>query len=226
MLISMKAAAFEIVQGHDIYSAYRNGIAEDVAISSGKYVEVITVDMRKVGPLKLESRRIDFNAMLPNAIYLSDFGERPEFTATLNLSSVGGEAKVLSDGSWLARYREEIFRQHFEIEVITVRTEADLRQHVQSVKPVILNVFSLVNDFGRVLSYKGIEAKALSYNKNAIGICSRQSKARFSIGPSEADWANALLRGEIHFSSCASAAAFEDRQYQENAGGFDVIKLD
>lgn len=218
--------AHEIVQGRDFQSAYRNGIAVELAYRSVAPIRLMTVDESIAGPLEYDRIQMRIRGEFPNAFRMDEIKHWPGFTVTLNLNGVDDDIIVLSDGSTLSRLREEFLKAERNVEVRTIASESDLRRAVINAdRQIVINAFTIIGDFGNVLQYSQIERKVLSYKPEAIGLCVKSSSAMFSLGPSEKDWASAILsEGELTFRSCVRLSAVESLHYEEHAGGYDEVK--
>lgn len=186
----------------------------------------MTVDESRAGTLEYDRIQMRIRSEFPGAYRMDEIRYWPGFTVTLNLNGVDDDIIVLSDDSTLSRLREEFLREERNIEVRTIATESDLRRAMMSAdRQVVINAFSIVGDFGNVLQYNQIERKVLSYKPEAVGLCVKSSSAMFSLGPSEKDWASAILsEGKLTFSACVRLSAVDSPRYEEHAGGYDEVK--
>ncbi len=186
----------------------------------------MTVDESRAGPLEYDRIQMRIRSEFPNAFRMDEIKHWPGFTVTLNLNGVDDDIIVLSDDSTLSRLREEFLRAERNIEVRTIATETDLRRAMMNAdRQVVINAFSIIGDFGNVLQYNQIERKVLSYKPEAVGLCVKSSSAMFSLGPSEKDWASAILsEGKLTFSACVRLSAVDGPRYEEHAGGYDEVK--
>lgn len=186
----------------------------------------MTVDESRAGPLEYDRIQKRIRGEFPNAFRMDEIQYWPGFTVTLNLNGVDGDIIVLSDGSALSRLREEFLKAERNVEVRTIATESELRRAlINADRQVVINAFSIIGDFGNVLQYRQIERKVLNYKPEAVGLCVKSSSALFSLGPSEKDWALAILSGgKLAFSACVRLSAVDSPRYEEHAGGYDDVK--
>ena len=136
---------------------------------------------------------------------------------------------VISDGSRLAAWRQEVISKYSEIEVFEVATIQGLRQALHDINDfepstVLINAFSIVGDYGHILNYGTIELHVIGYRTKheIVGVCRKGFQTPYAFGPSEQDVVNAL-QGNTSLSSCVKLTAVGTDTYAKTRGRYDEV---
>lgn len=142
-----------------------------------------------------------------------------------------GPVYVISGSSKLEQKRgDEIERQAKVNATFPVKTEYDLRKALIEIRNlptgyVIINVFSVIDNWGEKLSFKFIEDVVIESRMKhiEIGVCYPGFKTALAIGPTVDD-VDKVLKGESSTSLCASLERLHrlDRMevYSQQSGNF------
>lgn len=136
---------------------------------------------------------------------------------------------VISDGSRLATWRQEVISKYSEIEVFEVATIQGLRQALHDINDfepstVLINAFSIVGDYGHILNYGTIELHVMGYRTKheIVGVCRKGFQTPYAFGPSEQDVVNAM-QGNTSLSSCVKLTAVGTDTYAKTRGRYDEV---
>lgn len=163
-------------------------------------------------------------------------------TAAAAYNSKWDPVYVVSDNSALAALRLVELRKQLKdvkIETYNVTTVLEYRQALQKLQgepkgTLVLNAFTLVDEWNENVGYDEIEKLLVTANKRHldVGICRTGFRTTLALGPTPAEAASIALSSysqpfKSHISSCANLTRVKSRWlkvYRTSMGKFDTVE--
>lgn len=203
-----------VVQSRAITDLYGSAFIEHLGIKDAILLErqARQPDVAQVVKSYVHTEKFDKVILLGQFYSIDETKHIPVFTQfVLPASIVRGPIYVLQGASKLEEERKNVIEKQAKIdETFNVETEYDLRKALAALRSlprgfIIINVFSLRDNWGEKRSYKSIEEIVVSSNSKHVdvGVCYKGFRTAVALGPTPDD-IDTILKGENSSSLCAT----------------------